>query len=192
MLDYNQVTPGKFIVLDGQPYECLVSQTSKKSRQKASNQTKLKNLITGKVTEKAFHQSDNLEEADISKKTVIFIYENRGEYWFHEDGNPKERFKLDADMIGDQSKFLKEKTGIDALVFNEEVIGISLPIKMDLLVTEAAPAVKGNTAQGATKQVVVETGASITVPIFVNQGDVIRINTESGEYVERASKSNEV
>ena len=74
MLSYNEVTPGKFIVLDGQPYECLVSQTSKKSRQKASNQTKLKNLITGKVTEKAFHQSDNLEEADISKKTVTFIY----------------------------------------------------------------------------------------------------------------------
>ena len=103
-------------------------------------------------------------------------------------------------MIGAAGKFLKEKTDIDAVVFDDpktpttsvfgqgQIIGIKLPIKMELKVTEAADAVKGNTAQGATKQVTLETGASVPVPLFVNQGDVIRVNTETGEYVERASK----
>ena len=189
MIDYNEITAGRFVVLDGQPYECLTSQISKKSRQKASNQAKLKNLITGKVVEKAFHQSDSVEEAEITKKTVAFIYENRGEFWFHDEGDPKSRFALSADLIGAAGKFLKEKTNIDAVMFGEEIIGIKLPIKMELEVTEAADAVKGNTAQGATKQVTLETGATITVPLFVSRGDIVRVNTETGEYVERASKN---
>lgn len=189
MIDYNQITPGVFIVLDGQPYECVAAQISKKSRQKASNQTKLKNLITGKVTEKAFHQSDSVYEADISKKTVVYIYTAKGESWFHEDENPGARFTLPQESIAQQLKFLKEKTAVDALVFDENIIGITLPIKMEFEVTEAAPAVKGNTAQNATKQVVLETGTSLTVPLFVNQGDIVRVNTETGDYVERVSKA---
>jgi len=188
MLDYNQITPGRFIVLDGQPFECLTSQTTKKSRQKPANQTKLKNVITGKVTERSFHQSDMVHEADISKRTVTYIYSAKGEHWFHNEGDPKSRFALPDDLVRDQVKFMKEKTDIDALVFDDTIIGLSLPIKMEFVVAEAAPAVKGNTAQGATKQVTLETGAVLTVPIFINQGDIVRVNTQTGEYVERASK----
>ena len=90
--------------------------------------------------------------------------------------------------MGDQSKYVKTNSIVDAMVFDEQIIGVKLPIKVELKVTEAADAVKGNTVQGGTKAVVLETGATIQVPMFVNQGDTIKINTETGEYTERVSK----
>lgn len=188
MLDYNEVTPGAYVVLDGEPYECIASAIAKKSRQKASNQTKLKHLVTGRVIERAFHQSDNLEEADISKKTVVFIYATKGEVWFHEEDDKSARFSLPESMIGNRLNYLVAGAAIDALVFNDEVVDIRLPVKVDLKVTEAAPAVRGNTAQNATKQVTVETGMTVTVPMFIEEGDVLRINTETNTYVERAKQ----
>ena len=188
MLDYNEVTPGAYIVIDDEPYECIASAIAKKSRQKASNQTKLKHLVTGRVIERAFHQSDNLEEADISKKTVVYIYTAKGEVWFHDEADKSARFTLSLDMVGSRINYLKQNQPVDALVFNEAVVDIRLPIKVELLVTEAAPAVRGNTAQNATKQVVVETGHTVTVPMFIEEGDVLRVNTETGAYVERVKK----
>ena len=90
--------------------------------------------------------------------------------------------------MGDQIKFVKEQSDVTALVWNDEIIGIQTPIKVELKVTEAPPAVKGNTAQGGSKQVVLETGAVINTPLFINEGDIVRVNTETGEYVERVSK----
>jgi elongation factor P len=188
MLDYNEVLPKKFIIVDGEPYEVLSAHVFRKQQRKPVNQTKLRNLISGKVVEKSFHQSESIDEADISKKKVVFIYRQKGDSWFHEEDNPRARFSVPETIIGDSSRFLKEKTAVDALVFDEKIIGITLPIKMDLLVKEAAPAVKGNTAQGASKQVVLETGATLMTPLFINEGDLVRINTETGEYVERMEK----
>jgi len=189
MLEYNQITAGKYIILDGDPYEILTSQTSKKSRQKASNQTKLKNVISGSVTEKAFHQSDKVEEAELEKIIITYLYHNKGEYWFCEEGNPKNRFQLDDEHIGEKGQYLKENTPVESLVFNEKVIGITLPIKMDLKVVQAPPGIKGNTVQGGSKQVELETGATISTPLFINEGDIIRVNTETNSYVERVEKS---
>ena len=188
MLEYNQITQRKYIVFEDEPYEVLTSQISKKSRQKASNQSKLKNIKNGKVIDKTFHQSDAVEEAEIDKKSITYLYEKRGEFWFCEEGNPKERFFLTEDALGGSRQYLKEQTTVDALTFNDEVIGLKLPVKMEFEVKEAPPGIKGNTAQGGSKQVVVETGAVFTVPLFINQGDTIRVNTETGEYVERATK----
>jgi len=120
---------------------------------------------------------------------VTFIYRKPGEYWFHFTGNPSERFELGEELVGDQGRFLKERSDVDALVFDDEIIGLKLPIKMDLKVKEAAPAVKGNTSSGALKQVTLETGATIMVPMFINEGDVICVNTEAGEYSSRAEKN---
>jgi elongation factor P len=189
MLSYSDITSGKYIVLDGQPYEVLSSTISKKSRQKASNQTKVKNIITGKVTEKAFHQSDNLEEADLTKVPTVYIYSAKGEHWFHFEGKPSERFSLSNETLGGKDQYLKEKTTVNALLFNDSVIGIQVPVKVDLTVTEAPPAVRGNTAQGGTKQITLETGAIVNAPLFINSGDIVRINTETGEYAERVEKS---
>lgn len=185
MLEYNEIKPKKFIVFEGSPCEVLDSHVFRKQQRKPVNQTKLKNLITGKVVEYSFHQSEKAEEADLDKKTLVFIYQNKGEWWFHEAGNPGNRFSLPETILGDGRKFLKEKMEITALIFDDTVIGIQLPIKVTLKVTEAPPNVKGNTAQGGNKVVTLETGATITTPMFVETGNMIEINTETQEYVQR-------
>ncbi len=189
MLSYNEVLPKTVITLDGDPYEVLSSHIFRMQMRKPVNQTKLRNLRTGKVTERSFHQAETIKEADMEYEDITFLYHHRGEYWFCEEGNPKNRFKLDEELIGDRGHYLKENSLVEAMRFEEEVIGIKLPIKVDLTVKEAPPAVKGNTVQGGTKIVVLETGATVNAPMFINEGDIIRINTDTGEYVERVSKS---
>jgi elongation factor P len=186
MLEYNEIVERKYIVMDGAPYEVIDSHVFRKQQRKPVNATKLKNLITGKVAEISFHVSEKVEEAEISKKDAKFLYTNKGEYWFCEPNDPAKRFKLEEEMIGSGAKFLKPNSIVSVLVFDEKIIGVKLPIKVDLKVTEAHDATKGNTAQGATKEVKVETGASVYVPMFIKEGEMIRINTETGDYVERA------
>ncbi len=186
MLEYNEITVGKFIIFDEEPWEVIDSHVFRKQQRKPVNATKLKNMITGRVTEYSFHQSEKAEEAEIENKDIQFIYESKGEYWFHEVGNPGKRFALTKDQVGNPGKFLKKDTVAKAMVFDEKIIGVKLPIKMELKVVEAPPGTKGNTAQGGSKQVKVETGAYINTPLFINEGEIIRVNTETGEYVERA------
>lgn len=189
MLEYNEILKGKVILYNDDPYEVLDAHVFRKQQRKPVNQTKLRNIITGKVTEQAFHVSEKAQEADLSTKGVKYLYQNKGERWFCAEDNPADRFVLSDELIGTPAKFLKANSVVEALVFDERIIGIKLPIKLDLKVVEAAAAVKGNTAQGGTKQVTLETGATLFVPMFINEGDVIRINTEVGEYVERAGKN---
>lgn len=188
MLEYNEILPKEIILLDGEPYEVLDARIFRKQMRKPVNQTKLRHLITGRVTEQAFHQSEKVQEADLSTKNVKYLYANKGENWFCAEHNPADRFKLSEDTIGPGGKFLKPNMTLQALVFDEKIIGIKVPIKMDLLVKDAPPAVKGNTAQGGSKQITLETGAAINAPLFVNEGDIVRINTETGLYVERIEK----
>src|SRR3989344_168832 len=187
MLEYNEITPKKFIVLDGAPWEVIDSHVFRKQQRKPVKATKLKNLTTGKVTERSFHQSEKAEEADISTKPIKYLYTNRGETWFCEENDPSKRFELEESMIGPQVKFLKPNFIIEALVFNDNIIGVRVPVKVVLVVKDAPPAVKGNTAQGGVKTITLETGATVNAPMFINPGDKVRVNTESGEYVERVS-----
>jgi len=188
MLQYNEITQRKYIVLDGEPYEVLTSHVFRKQQRKPVNQVKMKNLITGKVMERSFHQSEIAEEADIETKKIKYLYTSKGEIWFSEENDPSKRFNLTADLVGEQIKFIKQNSLVDAVVFDENIIGLRLPIKVDLKATDAPPAVKGNTAQGGVKQITLETGAVVNVPMFINEGDIVRINTETGEYTERVSK----
>jgi len=142
-------------------------------------------MITGSVKEMTFHQSEKVEEADIETKEVKYLYNNRGEWWFCEANDPSKRFKLDEAILGEGRVFIKPNTVIDAMVFEEKIIGVELPVKVELKVTEAPPAVKGDTAKGGNKQVTLETGAVINAPLFINEGDVIRVNVTTKEYVER-------
>lgn len=181
MLSYNEIKVRKYIILDGTPYEVIASQVSRKQANKPTNQTKLKSLIDGRVIQKNFHSSEKVEEADIDRKKIKYLYNNKGEFWFCEENDPSQRFNLPEDVI-DGADFMKENSIVDAKLFNEEIIGVSLPIKVELKVKEAPPAVKGNTATGANKQVTLETGAVVTVPIFIEEGELVEINTETGEY----------
>ncbi|MBA3733467.1 elongation factor P [Patescibacteria group bacterium] len=189
MLDYSEIVGRKFIVLDGEPWEVIDSHVFRKQQRKPVNATKLKNMITGKVTERSFHVSDKVAEAEIEERDVKFLYSNRGEYWFCEAEDSSKRFKIEETFIGPQARFMKKDSIVQALSFDEKVIGMKIPIKIELKVTEAHPAVKGNTAQGGTKIVTLETGATLNVPMFIKEGETIRINSETGEYAERVGNS---
>lgn len=186
-LAYTDLLKGVLFVMDGAPYEVLETHFLRMQQRKAVVQTRIRNLITGKLLDRNFQASDFFEEAEVERKNAIFIYQSRGEYWFHEDGNPKNRFSLAEDVIGEQGRFLKPNTKVITFVFQDKVIKVDIPIKMDFKVTEAPPGIRGNTAQGGTKQVTIEGGAKVNAPLFINEGEVIRINTQTGDYVERVN-----
>jgi elongation factor P len=188
MLEYNEIIPKKYIVLDGEPYKVISSHVFRKQQRKPVNQTKLKNLITGRVLERSFHQSEKVREVDIEKHNVIYLYNNRGQWWFCAPDDRSNRFSIDESIVGKQGRFLKENTPVIRLTFDDKTIGFQFPVKVDLIVTEAPPAVRGNTSQGGIKQITLETGAVINAPLFINIGDTVRVNTETGEYVERVGK----
>jgi elongation factor P len=192
MLNYNEIKERKYIVLDGDPYEVLEAHVFRKQQRKPVNQTKLRNLTNGSVRQETFHVQDTVVEADLNRTKYVFSFmkSNRqtgvDEYWFCERDKRSNRALLLADLLGNDTKYLKENCEVDALVYNDKVIGITLPIKMTFKVVDAPPAVKGNTSNGANKLVKIETGAMITTPIFVNEGDFIVVNTVENQYVERA------
>ncbi len=185
MLTYNEIKPGVAVLIEGEPYVCTWNNIMQKQQRRPVNQTKMRHLIRGNVIEHSFQQSDKLQEAEIETKPAVFIYARNGEWFFHDIKDKSERFSVTDDMMGDSGRFLKGNTEVDTLWFDEKLFRVRLPIKMELKVKEAPPNTRGNTAQGGSKVVVLETGASLDVPMFVNEGDVVRINTETGEYVER-------
>jgi elongation factor P len=188
MLSYTDLTPGTQFILDGEPYEVLDYQFVRMQQRKPSVQTKIKNLVSGKIISKSFQPSDTFKEAEIEREEIQFIYSHRGEYVFQKPGNPKERFPLQESLFSDVAKFLKPNLTVGAYKFNGKIINIKLPVKVDYIVKEAPPSFKGDTAQGGSKGVVLENGLQINVPLFIEAGDVIRVNTESGEYTERIKK----
>lgn len=186
MLNYNEIKPGKVLNLDGEPLEVVwTSGIVKKQRQKPHLGAKLKNLISGATVERTFTQSDKTEEAELETREIKYLYTNRGESWFCDVDNPSNRFTLPESQIESKLPYMKENDMVEAQIFDEEVIGVKLPIKIVLKVAEAPPNIKGNTASGGNKVVVLETGLKVTTPLFIETGDTIRVNTETGEYAER-------
>jgi elongation factor P len=200
MLSINDLQNGIYIVYERMPFQVLEVQHLHMGRGGSSIQTKLKNLKTGQILARNFKPSDTFEEAEIEKQKVKYLYNHRNEYWFSEisndrsdiskltENNTARRFKLSKEQIGNTINFLKPNTIVEALNFRGAILNITLPIKMDFKVTEAPPSTRGNTAQGGAKTVTIETGAHITTPLFIETGDIIRINTQTGEYVERVEK----
>lgn len=189
ILSYNEITLKKVIIHEGEPCLVVATHVFRKQMRKPVNITKLKGLKSGRSLEVTFHQNETVAEADMENRTVTFIYKKPGEYWFHTAGRPGERFALSEELIGSQGRFLKERSDIDASVFDEEVIGLKFPIKVELKVKETMDAVKGNTSSSALKEVTLETGAMVMAPMFINTGDVISVNTETGDYSERITKA---
>lgn len=189
ILSYNEITQKKVIVYNGEPFEVLSSHVFRMQQRKPVNQTKLRHLVSGKVLEISFHQNENAPEADIERMQATYLYTNRGESWFTEAGNPKNRFSFPEDAIREKVQWLVQNASAEVLLHDEKPMTVTIPIKVDLKVVEAPPAVKGDTATGGDKKVVLESGASVTTPLFINEGDILRINTDTGEYVERVEKA---
>lgn len=185
----NNLKPGIIFLYNGQPHEVLEANHLKVAQRRPVMQTKFKNLITGVVLYENFQQSDSFEEAEVSRESCRFIYANRGQYWFHKIGKPSERFFLEEKLVGNRKLFLKPNSDLDISFFKEKAIEINLPVKMDFKVIEAPPSIKGDTAQGGNKEVTIETGAKIKTPLFIEEEDIIRVNTNTGEYAERVTKA---
>ncbi len=192
LLEYNEIRVGKVIIHNGEPCEVLDSHVARTQQRKPQNGVKLRSLKSGKAYNEVFHVSDSAEEADLEKREVKFLYTNKGEFWFADPKNPADRFKLDEKMLGETVvRFLKPNELVTALIWTnedeeEETIGVQLPVKMTFEVTDAPPAIKGDTRTGGNKQITLEGGATINAPLFVSTGDKIVVNTVTGEYVERA------
>ncbi len=187
MLNISDLKTGKQIVLDGIPYTIIYNEHSKMGRAGAVMRTKLKNLKNGTVKEKTFQGSDKVEEADISKSKAQFLY-REGENFYFMDNTTYDQFTISQDAIGDSKDYLTEGLEVTMLNFNDNPINVELPVKVTLEVTEAPPGLKGDTQSGGDKLVTVSTDAKITTPLFIETGDKIIINTESGTYVSRAEK----
>jgi elongation factor P len=189
-LSINDLKNGIFLVVGNEPYVVLEVKHLHMGRGGSSIQTRIKNLQTGQVFSRNFKPADSFEEAEIEKIKSRFLYENHGVYWFDEFSNPSNRFSFKKEELGEEIvNFLKPNLEIIALKFQDKIINIELPIKIDFKVVEAPPSIRGDTAQGGSKPVTIETGAKILVPLFIEEGDIVRINTQTGEYVERTKKA---
>ncbi len=189
-LDYSEIREKKIIIYADEPCEVVESHVARTQQRKPQNQVKLRSLISGKVFPATFHVSESAYEADIEKKEVTFLYTNKEEYWFCTPEDKSNRFKLEEGLVADSAKFLKPNSNVTALVWTDEddeekIIKISVPIKMNFKVKESPPAVRGDTSKGGNKIITLENDTTINAPMFINEGDTVSINTQTGEYVER-------
>jgi elongation factor P len=183
----NDIKKGMNILYGSEPYIVMEANFVRMQQRKPVMQTKLKNLITGKVLEYSFKPGDRVEEADLRRGRASYLYSDLARAYFMSQEN-YEQLELSLEVIGDKKNYLIEGTEVDVLFFNDQPISLELPKKMELKVTSSPPGVRGDTAQGGvTKQVTLETGLLVNAPLFIKEGDKLRINTETGEYVERVS-----
>lgn len=185
MIGISDIKSGKYIVLNKEPYKVLSINQSSIGRGGSVLRTKLQNLATGAALENTFQGADKVEEADVEKTYAQYLYQE-GDGFAFMDTKSYEQFSISKEVIGELAKYMVEGTEVSIINFNDSPITVELPVKVEIKVTEAPPGVKGDTASGGDKLVTLETGAKITTPLFINEGDSIIVNTEKGEYVSRA------
>jgi elongation factor P len=184
MYGINDLRTGVAINLDGQPYVVLTYHHSKQARGAGVMKTTLRNLLTGSTIQKTFQGNDKLEPADVGFSKAQYLYKDGTDYHFM-NGETYEQFTLQADTLGDQTNYLVEGTDVDIQNIDGRPVNVKLQPKTVLKVTQTDPGVRGDTAAGGNKPATTETGLVVQVPLFVNENDSIRVNTETGEYCER-------
>ena len=185
MLNMSEIKTGKNILWEGQPFTVLSHEHSKTGRAGAVLRTRLKNLITGAIFDKTIQGSEKIDEADISKAKAQYLYKEGDNFVFMDNEN-YEQFELSKDVLGDMALYLMDGTEVTILQFNGQPINLELPVKITLTVTDAPPGIKGDSVSSGDKLVTLETGLTVTTPLFVKVGDKIIVNTEKGTYVSRA------
>ncbi len=185
MITASEFRNGATFELDGQIFQVVEFQHVKPGKGAAFVRTKLKNVITGSTVERTFNPTDKMDKAHIERKDMQYLY-NDGDLYYFMDVETYEQLPVNSSSIGDAFKFVKENMTVKILSHNGNVFGIEPPTFVELEITQTDPGFKGDTATGATKPATLETGATVKVPLFINQGDMIRIDTRTGEYLERA------
>lgn len=185
MISSNDFRTGLTIEIEGDVFQIVEFQHVKPGKGAAFVRTKLKNVKTGSTTEKKFNAGEKVAPARLDRREMQYLYKDADQYVIM-DNESFEQIMLTDTQIGDKVKWLKENMNLGILLYNNEVIGVDLPNSVTLKVVECEPGVRGDTATGGTKAAVVETGASVQVPFFVNEGDDLIIDTRTGSYVSRA------
>ena len=181
----NQFKPGLKIMIDGAPHNIIENEMVKPGKGQAFNRVKVRNLLTGRVVERTFKSGDSAEGADVVDMEMQYLYNDGDGYHFMDTTN-FEQVQLQADLLGDTVGFLLPDMNVEVEFYGENPIGIEIPQLVDLKVIETTPGIKGATATNQLKPAKLETGVVVQVPPFINEGDVIRVNTETGEYQTRA------
>jgi elongation factor P len=183
-VDTSQFKNGLRIELDGNPFAIVYFQHVKPGKGGAFVRTKVKNLLNGKVVERTFRAGERVDEADVEDRTMQYLYAEGDSLVFMDTSN-YEQIPIQRDQVGDDVKFLKENTEVDVLFWRGKPTNITLPSFIELEIKQCDPGVKGDTASNATKPATLETGAVVQVPLFIKEGETIRVDTRTGVYVER-------
>ncbi len=181
----NEFKNGLKIMLDGDPCSITENILVKPGKGQAFNRVKVKNLKTGRTLERTFKTTESVEAADVEDRDVEYLYTD-GEYWHFMEPNTYEQHAADRVAVGDAAKWIKGQEACIMTLWNGAPLSITPPNFAELTVTQTDPGLKGDTAQGGSKPAVVETGAEVKVPLFIDEGDVLKIDTRTGEYVSRA------
>ena len=184
MLDANELRKGTTFILDGDIYQVLEYQHYKPGRGNAIIRTKIRNLRTGSIVPRNFLSGERFEESPVERRTVQFLYGD-GEFFHFMDTQTYDQVRASVEMVGDQAGYLKEGMEITAVLLENDPIDLEMPSAVELEVVESEVGVAGDTATGASKLVTCETGIQVQVPLFINVGDHIRVDTRSGSYVTR-------
>lgn len=184
MVNINDIRNGMTILVDGNIYQVLDFQHVKPGKGAAFVKAKLKNLRTGAIYEQTFNSSIRVEKAMIEKKTMQYLYDNSGSYVFM-NMEDYSQIELPVSQIQEESKFLTENSEVEILYFNDEILGVNIPEKVELTVVKTEPGIKGNTATTATKEAVLNTGLTVRVPMFIDEGDVVIVSSKDSKYVSR-------
>jgi elongation factor P len=188
MYDTSDIRKGLKIMLDGSPYTVVEFQFVKPGKGAAFTRTKMKNLLSGGVIERNLRSGDKLEPANVETKTMQYLYQEGDSYVFM-DTTTYDQVNIVSDTIGESKDFMPENINVEVLFFNDRAVGVSLPNFIEQAIVSTEPGFKGDTSTGATKPAKISTGAQVNVPLFINVGDVVRIDTRTGEYLERLSRA---
>ncbi|MGF1467022.1 MAG: elongation factor P [Sandaracinaceae bacterium] len=187
MYDTSDIRKNLKITMDGQPYAVVEFQFVKPGKGQAFTRTRLKNMITGAVLEKTFKSGEKLEKAELEERQMQYLYPDSDRYVFM-DTSSYNQLHMTTEQLGDTPEYLKDGMMVDVLFWEEKPIGVTPPTFVELEVTETAPGFKGDTSSNTTKPATLETGKVVNVPLFVNQGDLLKVDTRTGSYVERVKK----
>ena len=188
MYDTSDIRKGLKIMLDGSPYTVVEFQFVKPGKGAAFTRTKMKNLLSGGVIERNLRSGDKLEPANVETKTMQYLYQEGDSYVFM-DTTTYDQVNIVSDTIGESKDFMPENINVEVLFFNDRAVGVSLPNFIEQAIVSTEPGFKGDTSTGATKPAKISTGAQVNVPLFINVGDVVKIDTRTGEYLERLSRA---